>query len=151
MVFFKPMSLLLFNGIVAGMSSLLVVFLLLGYWLVWGSLLSLQTTGTFVASPNMMIHMALDWWRRSMINCSWWVDIFSKQLVDVWDYRLLYCFLKVSVKVCGKYCNADAPPVHVRFFFRQMWGFLCSALCGNIRLPISSSKHVFSVERSNFA
>ena len=67
-LFFKPLYRCIFQNfffrsteILAGMSILLVVFLLLRLWLVWGSLLSLQTTGVCLPPPpNMMIHMSLD-------------------------------------------------------------------------------------------
>ena len=55
------------TAIVAGMSSLLVIFVT--------GIVANMVFPTFVADhgcvsspPNVMIHMALDWWRRSMIS-----------------------------------------------------------------------------------
>ena len=44
--------------------------------------------GCVSSPPNMMIHMALGWWRRSMISDSilWKLKIKSCKIVDVFDY-----------------------------------------------------------------
>ena len=60
------------TGIVAGMSSLLVVFLLLVYWdSGWYGVPYFRCRPRVCVSPppsNMMIRMAFDWWRISMIS-----------------------------------------------------------------------------------